>query len=263
VLLLDDNEIHLWTVELERYTNVDSQQTCAAMLSEDERIRSQRFCFEQHRQRFITTRGVIRSILSRYCNEFNPIEWRFEFGSQGKPSIEFPKLPKPLYFNISHSKNRIAAAVSRHPNIGVDIESVSPKREFVKIAQRFFSTPEVEAMLCLTPARQLSRFYDLWTLKESYLKASGSGLIIPLRQFSFSFPQNEKVDITFDNKLNEKPDDWNFWQFDDGENYRLALALKPNEHQDNYKIIATELLSFNEDANSEIVLRRIKKSIKV
>jgi len=260
VLLLDDNEIHLWTVELERYTNVDSQKICAAMLSEDEWIRSQRFSFEQHRQRFITTRGVIRSILSRYCKEFNPIDWRFGFGSQGKPNIEFPKLARLLYFNISHSKNRIAAAVSRHPGIGVDIEFVSPKREFVKIAQRYFSTPEVEAMLCLTTARQLSRFYDLWTLKESYLKARGSGLIIPLRQFSFSFTQNEKVDITFDNELNEKPDDWNFWQFDDGEKYRLALALKPNEHQDNYKIIATELLSLNEDSSSGILLKRCTKA---
>ena len=174
--------------------------------------------------------------------------------------IEFPKLPKPLYFNISHSKNRIAAAVSRHPSIGVDIEFVSPKREFVKIAQRYFSIPEVKTMLCLSPASQLSRFYDLWTLKESYLKASGSGLIIPLRQFSFSFPQNEKVDITFDNKLNEKPDDWNFWQFDDGENYRLALALKPNEHQDNYKIITTELLSFNEKSNSGLLLKLCTKA---
>jgi len=261
VLLLKDNEIHLWMVELERYINFDAQQICTAMLSADEHARAQKFCFNHHRERFITTRGVIRSILSRYCENINPEDWRFQFGAQGKPSIESPTPTKLLHFNISHSKNRIVVAVSLHSSIGVDVESVSAKREFVKIAQRYFSAPEVEELLCLTPAHQLSRFYDLWTLKESYIKACGSGLIIPLRQFAFRFPLEETIMIRFDNNLNEKPDDWNFWQFEDGENYRLALALKHAAYQSDYRIITRELLSLNEDTNSEIFLKRSTQQI--
>lgn len=254
MVLLDDNEIHLWTAELDRFTDGDSQRICDAMLSDDERCRSRKFCFEHHRQRFLATRGIIRSVLSKYCKETNPKDWRFTFGSQGKPGIDAPSLSQPLHFNISHSKNRIGVAVARYPGIGVDIEFISAQRGIIKIAERYFSPTEVDALLSLSTEQQLSRFYDLWTLKESYIKACGSGLIIPLRHFAFGFPQNGEINFEFDHDLDEKPEDWNFWQFDDGINYRLALALKSTRYLGNYRITARELLSFSEDTASGIQL---------
>ena len=116
------------------------------------------------------------------------------------------------------------------------------------------------ALIHLSPDHQLSRFYDLWTLKESYIKACGSGLIIPLRQFAFGFPRSGEIRFEFTRDLGEEPDDWNFWQFEDGKNYRLALALKSPLRQKSYKIIARELLSFTEETDSGILLKRSSRA---
>ncbi|MGR6000898.1 4'-phosphopantetheinyl transferase superfamily protein [Bacillus cereus] len=49
----------------------------------------------------------------------------------------------------------------------------------------FFSTEEAEYVFSIkSQNEQINRFYDLWTLKESYIKAIGRGLSIPLESFS-------------------------------------------------------------------------------
>lgn len=252
--LLGENEIHLWMVKLDCLTDQASQLICETVLSEEERRRSLRFCFDHHRQRFLATRGVIRSVLSRYCEDIDPADWGFSYGSHGKPSINTPSLAHPLHFNISHSNNRISIAVARHADIGVDVEFISAQRKIIAIAERYFSPPEIEALMHLAPEQQVSRFYALWTLKESYIKACGSGLIIPLRHFTFRFQQNGKINIEFASDLGEKSSDWHFWQFEEGENYRLALALKSALTGENYEITTRELLSFTADTTSGILL---------
>jgi hypothetical protein len=62
-------------------------------------------------------------------------------------------------------------------------------------------------------AAQRYRFFQYWTLKESYIKARGMGLSIPLDQFSFQLEANQPIRITFDPRLNDNPGHWQFAQF--------------------------------------------------
>ncbi len=86
-----------------------------------------------------------------------------------------------LHFNISHSGDWVVAAFSEKP-VGVDVEKIR-KMNF-GVAQRFFSPEEVAALLALPEKKQIEYFFELWTLKESYLKALGTGLTRPLNSFS-------------------------------------------------------------------------------
>jgi len=82
-------------------------------------------------------------------------------------------------FNSSHTKNAIAAGISKNP-LGVDIEKI--KSLDLNIAKRFFTENELHYIL-LDTNNQDQRFFEIWTQKEAYIKYIGKGLAIPLKSF--------------------------------------------------------------------------------
>jgi 4'-phosphopantetheinyl transferase len=66
--------------------------------------------------------------------------------------------------------------------VGIDLESVRPI-EVLDLARRFFSAVEVRALISTAPDEQLAAFYRCWTRKESFVKARGDGLSLPLAAF--------------------------------------------------------------------------------
>ncbi|MBQ8279163.1 MAG: 4'-phosphopantetheinyl transferase superfamily protein [Roseburia sp.] len=99
----------------------------------------------------------------------------FQKNADGKPYIkEYPN----LYYNLSHSNDYVALVVDEHP-VGIDIEHL--RIGYQKLVKRFFSEEEVEA---LTGNWSDELFTKLWTRKESYLKATGYGMRMPLDGFS-------------------------------------------------------------------------------
>lgn len=107
--------------------------------------------------------------------------------ADGKPYIkEYPN----LYYNLSHSKDYVAIVVDEQP-VGIDIEYM--RIGYQKLVKRFFSEEEVQA---LEADWSDEAFTKLWTRKESYLKATGYGMRMPLDGFSTLGKQvqiNEKM----------------------------------------------------------------------
>ncbi|WP_248751788.1 4'-phosphopantetheinyl transferase superfamily protein [Pseudomonas sp. MWU15-20650] len=104
-----------------------------------------------------------------------------------------PWLPEHawLRFNLSHSGHSAAIALCRDHEVGVDLEQVSGKVAAKKaIAQRFFH-PQEQRWLALDEANYLTRFTQLWSLKEAWLKACGTGLTRSLASFCVIPPQGE------------------------------------------------------------------------
>ena len=85
-----------------------------------------------------------------------------------------------VQFSISHSQNDVICPLSNAP-VGADIEHIRPL-PYRAIARRFFTHRECCALFNTPDALQLRYFYRLWTLKESYLKMRGTGLVFPLQQ---------------------------------------------------------------------------------
>jgi 4'-phosphopantetheinyl transferase len=67
-------------------------------------------------------------------------------------------------------------------DVGVDVESLR-RAAPLEVADRFFAPAEVAALRALPEREQASRFFDYWTFKESYVKARGLGLRLPLDKF--------------------------------------------------------------------------------
>ena len=89
--------------------------------------------------------------------------------STGKPY--FPERPD-IHFSLSHTKTHVLCAVSDSP-VGVDIETVRSIR------------PGVPERVCTPSELLIFDFFDLWVLKESFIKLSGN-TNTPLKSICFS-----------------------------------------------------------------------------
>lgn len=85
-----------------------------------------------------------------------------------------------IHFSLSHSGGWAVCALSDRP-VGVDIERRTPGRR--DVAERFFHKEETQYLNSLPLCAREDAFYSLWTLKESFVKATGRGLRLPLRSF--------------------------------------------------------------------------------
>ncbi|MCD8346648.1 MAG: 4'-phosphopantetheinyl transferase superfamily protein [Lachnospiraceae bacterium] len=141
---------------------------------------------------------------------------RIAYGAYGKPYL--PDFPD-IHFSLSHS-HEMAMAVFADAPIGCDIEY--QKRLNEKLARRFFCPSEYAWMMQSEDLEvQKRRFYRLWTLKESFLKATGMGLHLPLDSFCFTF---EGEDLC---SLRQQYDDAEYALEEYSlEGYRAAVCLK-------------------------------------
>lgn len=113
----------------------------------------------------------MQQILQKELHTCLPV--RVERKEQGKPYL--PDYPG-FFFSYSDSGEYAVVATSRH-EIGVDMETVRHRPGYKEILRRFF-LPEEARMVEEADSGEagLSRFFCLWTQKESILKYIGCGL---------------------------------------------------------------------------------------
>jgi len=225
MLKLEDSDIHLWYADQAEFNVSELEENCITSLTDQEAERYQRYTSERRRKQFLLGRMLIRRTLSQYA-ELPPAAWKFVENDYGKPTIEIAGKGHALFFNLSHSGDRLVLAIANNESIGVDIESRNKPRRLLKVADRYFSPTEVADLFALSEAEQLSRFYDLWTLKEAYIKACGLGLAISLQHFSYSFPSDRRILVDFSAERNDDAAQWQFWLIDPGGPFKMGLAIK-------------------------------------
>lgn len=95
-----------------------------------------------------------------------------------------------IFFNISHTRGLVVCGISGRV-IGVDTEYIRPFDE--RLMRRVCTEDEIAYIYgdgggSEDPSRQQERFFRLWTFKESYLKATGQGITVPMKEVRF-FPE--------------------------------------------------------------------------
>mgnify|MGYP001378143252 CR=1 FL=1 len=183
---IGNGHVHVW------YVDLSAADTCVptpeSVLSLDERARAARLVQGENRRRFVVSRAVLRCLLSQYA-EVAPEQLRFDYGPHGKPELASTGLAQGLGFNMSHSGDVILYAVARGRSIGIDVEHERPRSNFMRIAERFFSVEEYEALHAFPDRDRPSAFFRCWTRKEAYVKARGDGIAAGLDTFSVSMDE--------------------------------------------------------------------------
>lgn len=164
--------------------------SCALFLEDDERGRADRFLRREDRDRFLASHAALRIILAGVLG-LNPRTLAFTTSPMGRPSLAgeagLAGRNARLDFNLSHSGDHALVALSTTSRIGVDIEAHRPLPDALRIARAHFHPREVAALEAVGPDRETA-FYGVWTAKEAFVKATGTGLSTPLSGFAVSAP---------------------------------------------------------------------------
>jgi 4'-phosphopantetheinyl transferase len=164
----------------------------------------------------IVQRNLIASLIGSA-----PEKLVFGTNKYGRPFLKFPPI-KNFNFNLSHSGDYLVIAINNYP-IGVDIERIKPLD--IKIATNCFTKQEL-GYLNSRRKNQLERFYQMWVLKESFLKATGRGLSYPLKKVNFKYDNNGKNLILRPKNVKGK---WFFRIYEIDKNYKMAICSRKNK----------------------------------
>lgn len=223
---LGPNDVHIWVTHSEKLLGKSSQDRCHDLLCEHERDRYNRFVFEKDRHIYLVAHAQVRSLLSFY-SDVNPADWRFVLNRYGRPSIS-EQHNTVLHFNLSHTDGLIVSAFARQEEIGIDVENTSLRDSILDIAGTVFARSELDDLNRLPAAMQRQRFFEIWTLKEAYIKAKGMGLSLALDLFWFKL-NREGIKIEFDERLNDTPETWQFEMYQPTANHQMALAVRQSD----------------------------------
>ena len=215
---LGEHEAAIWLLRTDETTDPAVLDRCASLLSEDERERHGRFQFDRDRHLFLVAHALKRTVLSKYADR-DPRSWRFVKNEYGRPE---PADHSGLRFNLSHTKGLAACLVTRTADAGVDVERLRDLSDLLALAERFFSPAEAASLQPLAPEARRQRFFELWTLKESYIKARGMGLALALDRFSFDTDGRLTVDPT----LHDHGDQWRCGTVSPVPGFQLGWAVR-------------------------------------
>jgi 4'-phosphopantetheinyl transferase len=170
---LADQDIHVWCASLDDFHDVRCR--CENALSADEHARARKFHFAHDRDRFMTSRWLLRELLGR-CLLQAPATLAFAYGRFGKPTLARPEGQRPLYFNASHSGPLAIYAMTWTGPVGIDVERVRDIPDVDAIASRVFGPAHASTLLAVPPERRTEEFFARWTRHEAFVKATGEGI---------------------------------------------------------------------------------------
>ena len=225
---LHAGEVRLWFADVDAIADASLALAYRQLMAPDERVREARLRFQRDRDVFLMARALVRTTLSRFAS-VAPEDWRFEFNHEGKPSVAACHGDaRNLCFNVSHTRSLVVMALGRACTLGVDVEMRSPQVD-LDVAEHFFSERETAALRRLDASDRLERFVELWTLKESYVKARGMGLSMPLDGFSFDLDTPGRIGLSVESGGDDVAERWRFVQFEAGPEHRVALCVERTE----------------------------------
>lgn len=223
-------EAHVWLLAVpERALSGATEDELKGILDPEERERAQTFRSLSDRQHFILAHAFLRKTLSRYAPRVAPAAWSYAIGPYGRPELAGPAAacgagggPR-LRFNLSHTRGLVACSVTEGGECGVDVERRDRTRNFLGMARTAFA-PSERAQLERLPAEQRqARFYQIWTLKEAYIKLIGMGLSQRLDHFDFDL--SDLPAIKFTPPPSREPRGWRFVLDTPTPEHQLALAV--------------------------------------
>lgn len=139
-----------------------------------------------------------RILVNKIKEEGFDFNTEISYSEKGKPFFRFNP---NLHFSISHTNEYIAIAFSDKP-IGIDIEK--ERKSKLEIAYRFFHPKETEYLSSIKDIKEQNKaFTKIWTIKESYVKCTGTGIANNFKSFYIEIPkpQFSQIPIIHNNSI--------------------------------------------------------------
>jgi 4'-phosphopantetheinyl transferase len=215
--------VYLYVAILDSVDGPETRASCEIVLSPGERGYRDHLKFEKDRCEYLFAHALTRFALSHHAPAVAPRTWRFSRSAHGKPGITGPSHAPALHFNLSHTTGLVACVVSTHPRVGVDVEVIDQEAIQAGLAESLFAPVEAHALRASQPDERRDCVARYWTLKESYLKASGLGLALPLDQFWFVPTPEGTMRLEVASSIDDGAS-WRFAERRPTPGHRLAVA---------------------------------------
>ncbi|MGH0004329.1 4'-phosphopantetheinyl transferase family protein [Pseudovibrio ascidiaceicola] len=190
--------------------------------SREERVRFLRMAHRDQRRVYMLAHHALRHILASYLS-IPPAQVAFRTQTGGKPELVGTAPARGLHFNISHSGDRAAIAVSRAAALGVDIERVRYDGRVEAVIRRFFASEERDILEGYDAQSRHKAAFQLWSLKEAYIKATGKGLAQRLDSFAMDWRRDRPVLIR---SIEASEKEWTLRSFSPHPDYCGAVAVR-------------------------------------
>lgn len=192
--------IHTYYMDVTQFEDKDLFQEKLESLSPYRQQKILQLKQEADRRRSLGAGLVLDHALRIYGNGLRERDMEYVLGEWGKPSLrEYPE----IHFSLSHSGAYAMCSIGGSP-VGNDVERVRTGR--LKVAERFFTAQELAFLYsgqdesvkksrpnnsgygsrnaCEEEEEIVQRMFRIWTMKESFLKVTGRGMTLSLKDFS-------------------------------------------------------------------------------
>jgi len=220
----DEGPVRVWYATEEEIARVAAHSEGRGTLSDADWARWERLRMNDDRERFLAARIILRYMLSSGTG-VRPAAWRFESDEHGRPHITSPASHTGKRFSITHTSGLVACATTYRGDVGVDAEAHDRESRPMDVARRFFHPAEFACLEACSPEQQRDTFFDVWTLKEAYVKALGRGLALPLQRFSFDLSA-PPPQLPFETELGDPSEEWAFALERPTPRHSVAVAVR-------------------------------------
>jgi 4'-phosphopantetheinyl transferase len=220
---LDPGQAHLWAAVSNEF--VDQAPKLGALLSPAEQATAERFRLVEDRNRYVIRHGLLRLILGRYLEQ-RPSAIEFQHGAYGKPGLRMDGAGPHIFFNTSHSAEIAICAITSACPIGVDVERMREIPEIEGIARQFFVPNETRTLMALPAESRMQAFYNCWTRKEAFLKATGEGIAESLAKVEVTVAPEDKPRVVSASGDREAQEQWQLQPFSPASGYLGCVAYK-------------------------------------
>jgi 4'-phosphopantetheinyl transferase len=209
---LHTNDVVIYTIYLPDF--IDLKSDLSMFLTAPELKKAHRFFKETDKNRFIIYRSILKLVLGAYTKlEVKNIYLDYDFNK--KPYLASHPW---LHFNISHSENFAAIAISRK-KVGLDIEFLSKDFKFTNLLPDIFN--DDERLVIQNAADKRNIFYTFWTRKEAFVKALGKGIDEDFKYIPCLDGQHRT-----DFELIKNTQNWQVYSFNLTDHYLGAIAFE-------------------------------------
>lgn len=217
---MSNTEINLWHGQVFNRSNEFYR-----FLHKDEKNYVGMLANQDMRQRYIQIHGQLRCLLAENLS-VDPVTLSIAKAEFGKPYL--PDYPT-VQFNLSHSANYYAIAITNNVPVGIDLEVFKARKNFTGLAEKCFAKDELAFWHSLSKDRQADVFFRFWTCKEAVVKATGRGIALGLSQCV--------VDLDTQARLRQIPADygdaeqWSVQELNLAQGVYAALAVNSSLYQ--------------------------------
>lgn len=150
------------------------------------RAKADRFRFEKDKRLSVAAGALLQYALQME----NVREPSFDVTSNGKPYLVGEE---SLHFNLSHSEGMVMCAIAEK-EVGCDVEKKAVLNR--RLAEYVMTEYELDQIYGLErDMKQQEMFFRLWTLKESYMKATGFGIGLEPKSFGM-ITRKDRIKVT-------------------------------------------------------------------